>query len=217
MQNRNAIRIGLGFVVMLILLCAASGLVGLGSGMPATDYGAEIGPGDDIATAVYHSSSNGDLAILRAFRDAVLLTNPVGEFLVNAYYTMGTPIAAVLQEHERLSTAVRLLLFTPLVYLAAIALNAIALGAFVLLVLLVLVVLHRHQRTILKGIAYGLLILAGGTVLVVTLGALGYELPTCAVLAAYVLPFLSPAAVAVCVLTWIETRRARCRTLHSAF
>jgi hypothetical protein len=166
---------------------------------------------------VYNASTTGELTILRAFRDTVLLTNPVGEFLVRTYEDTMPPLAAILAANERLAIAVRTLLFTPLVYLAAIALNTIALAASLLLVMLLLLLLHRHLAVLLLGVLYGLMVILGGVVLVITLGALGYALPLCAAAGAYILPFILPLGIVVCVLTWVRKRHAGHRTLPYAF
>jgi hypothetical protein len=192
--------IGLLMAVLLLGVSTAAAVPNLpdaGSGAP------------DLVTIVYNSSTTSELAILRAFRDTVLLTNPVGEFLVTTYEDTMPPIAAILAANERLAVAVRTLFFTPLVYLAAIALNTIALAALLLLVMAVLLVLHRHLGVLLTGVGYGLLVILGGVVLVITLGALGYELPLCATAGAYLLPFILPLGLVVCVLTWVRKRDRR--------
>jgi hypothetical protein len=171
----------------------------------------------DLATIVYNASATRELTILRSFRDTVLLTNPVGEFLVTTYEDTMPPLAAILAGNERLAIAVRVMLFTPLVYLAAIALNNIALAASLLLVMAVLIVLHRHLRVLLIGVLYGLLVILGGVVLVITLGALGYELPLCATIGAHLLPLILPLGGVVCVLTWLRKRHARPPALPYAF
>ncbi|MBN1762634.1 MAG: hypothetical protein JW878_06130 [Methanomicrobia archaeon] len=159
-----------------------------------------------IATAAYDSPVDEHLEVLRAFRDTVLLTNPVGRFIVGTYYTTSPPIADAVAESDNLRAATRLFLLTPLIYLSAICLNTMAFAAFVVLMLILLFVLKRHVKVLLKGIGYGALTVAAFTVTVFTLGALGYELPVCAAIAAFLLPLIIPAAVAVCIIVWIESR-----------
>jgi hypothetical protein len=200
--------IGLLMAVLLLSVSTAAAVPTIpdaGSGAP------------DLATIVYNSSATSELTILRGFRDTVLLTNPVGEFLVTTYEDTMPPIAAILAANERLAVAVRTLLFTPLVYLAAIALNTIALAASLLLVMTVLLLLHRHLPVLLTGVGFGLLVILGGVVLVITLGALGYELPLCAAAGAYLLPFILPLGLVVCVLTWVRKREVRHGPLPYAF
>jgi hypothetical protein len=200
--------IGLLMAVLLLSVSTAAAVPTIpdaGSGAP------------DLATIVYNSSATSELTILRGFRDTVLLTNPVGEFLVTTYEDTMPPIAAILAANERLAVAVRTLLFTPLVYLAAIALNTIALAASLLLVMAVLLLLHRHLPVLLTGVGYGLLVILGGVVLVITLGALGYEFPLCAAAGAYLLPFILPLGLVVCVLTWVRKRKVRHGPLPYAF
>jgi hypothetical protein len=208
--GRDVLRFGIFLTAAVIMVSVSTAaavptIPDAGSGAP------------DLATVVYNATATRELTVLRAFRDTKLLTNPVGEFLVRTYGDTTPPLAAILEVNERLALAVRALLFTPLVYLAAIVLNTIALAASLLLVMAVLLLLHRHLRVLLTGVVYGLLVILGGVVLVITLGALGYELPLCAAAGAYLLPFIIPLGVAVCVLTWIETRRARHHALPYAF
>jgi len=54
-----------------------------------------------IATAAYGTPMAEEIQILREFRDEYLLTNPLGEALVNLYYTMSPPIAEFITEHSR--------------------------------------------------------------------------------------------------------------------
>jgi hypothetical protein len=164
------------------------------------------GQQDDIATVVSGSQDDPHLEILRHFRDSVLLTNPAGAFFWTTYATISPPIAEVLLEHEHLRTATRILLLMSVVYLAALCLNTIALLAFFVLILLVLAILRRHLKTVLKGVLYGLLASAAFAVAAVTLGGIGYELPLCAMIAAYLLPVIIPVGLAVCVTVWVESR-----------
>jgi hypothetical protein len=170
---------------------------------------------------VYYTTDNvsatRELTILRSFRDTVLLTNPVGAFLMRTYEDTTPPLARVVAVNVRLAVAVRALLFTPFVYLAKIALNTTALALSLLLLMLLLLVLHRHLAVILLGILYGLLVILGGAVLIITLGALGSELPLCATIGAHLLPLILPVSLVICVLTWVRKRHAGRRTLPYAF
>jgi hypothetical protein len=65
----------------------------------------------------------GELDTLRAFRDQYLLTNPVGEALVEGYYSVSPPIADSIAEHDALRTVVRTGL-TPVVAMSKMALHA---------------------------------------------------------------------------------------------
>ena len=185
-------------VVLIALMTPAAAVTGE---LPIADE-----PGEDIATVVFLSPDDPQLEILRDFRDTVLLTNPVGTFFWITYAAISPPIAAVLVEREHLRTATQVLLLTPLVYLAALCLNTIALLAFIVLVLLVLASLRRQLKTVLKGVLYGFLAGAIFAVTAVTLGALGHELPYCAVIAAYLLPVIVPVGLAVCIIIWSEAR-----------
>jgi hypothetical protein len=187
-------------VVLVVLLAA-----GVTAAVTTAELPTISGPEEDIATVVSVSPDDPQLEILRHFRDDVLLTNPVGAFLWTTYATVSPPIAEVLLEREHLGIATRILLLTPVVYLAALCVNTIALLAFLVLILLVLAIMRRHLLIFFKGVLYGLLVSTAFAVAAVTLGALGYELPVCAVIAAYLLPVIIPVGLAVCVITWIES------------
>lgn len=76
-----------------------------------------------IATASYGvNNGEGVVGLLCDFRDKVLLTNPLGEAFVKAYYKLSPPIADVIAESEPLRAAVRVAL-KPLVVIAVNALD----------------------------------------------------------------------------------------------
>ena len=189
----------------IIIVVTAVGIIGISTattlGVPA--YGDNV----DIATAVYGSSMNENLNILREFRDTILLTNPPGTFIVEAYRITGPPIAAALAQSDGLRAATLVLLITPMVYLSAICLNTLAFITLIILIALILFILRRSAKVILKGIGCGAITIAAFTVTVFTLGALGYELPVCAAIGAYLLPVIIPASLCVCMLDWIKTTR----------
>jgi MFS superfamily sulfate permease-like transporter len=195
---------GLLFVLTAVLVALLS--AGVTAAVTTAELPTISGQEDDIATVVSVSPDDPHLEILRHFRDDVLLTNPVGAFFWTTYATVSPPIAEVLIEREYLSTAIRILLLTPVVYLAALCLSTIALLAFLVFILLMLAILRRYLRIFSKGVLYGLLVSAAFAVATVTLGAIGYELPLCAGIAAYLLPVIFPVGLAVCVITWIESR-----------
>ncbi len=74
-----------------------------------------------IATASYGENS-GEVGLLCDFRDKCLLTNPLGEAFVKAYYKLSPPIADFIRESEPLKAAVRVAL-KPLVAVATNALD----------------------------------------------------------------------------------------------
>ena len=63
-----------------------------------------------IATAAYGSAMAKELDALRAVRDRLLLTNPLGRLAVAAYYAMSPPIARAIATDERLRAGVRKLI-----------------------------------------------------------------------------------------------------------
>jgi hypothetical protein len=60
-----------------------------------------------IATAAYGTPVVVETQILREFRDGYLLTNPLGQALVDIYYRASPPIAEFITEHPQLKPIVR--------------------------------------------------------------------------------------------------------------
>jgi len=60
-----------------------------------------------IATAAYGTPMANEVRYLRVLRDEYLLTNPVGQKFVAAYYENSPPIANFIRDHEGLRAAVR--------------------------------------------------------------------------------------------------------------
>jgi ribosomal protein L21E len=75
-----------------------------------------------IATAAYGTAMAEEVQILREFRDKYLLTNPIGEGLVNFYYKVSPPIAEFMTEHSSMKLIVRAGL-VPAVLMSSIAVN----------------------------------------------------------------------------------------------
>jgi alpha-tubulin suppressor-like RCC1 family protein len=80
------------------------------------------GSGCFIATAAYGSPMAGEIETLRRFRDEYLLTNPLGQGLVNIYYRVSPPIAEFITEHPGLKSMVRVGL-APVVAMSTLAVN----------------------------------------------------------------------------------------------
>jgi len=60
-----------------------------------------------IATAAYGTPMAGEIQVLREFRDEYLLTNPLGQALVDLYYRVSPPMAEFITEHPSLKPIVR--------------------------------------------------------------------------------------------------------------
>lgn len=194
-------------LILVTVVTAVVVFIGAGTATPASATAtgvtdSTVAP-DFIATAACGSSLNESMDILREFRDTILLSNPPGRFIAGAYTTTSPPIAIALSENARLCTVARVLLVTPMVYFAAICLDTTAAVSFTILIAIILIVLRRHLKVFLKGIGYGALTITAFMVAVFTLGAIGYELPLCAVVAAHLLPLIIPVSVAVCITTWL--------------
>jgi len=81
------------------------------------------GGGCFIATAAYGTPMAEEIQILREFRDEYLLTNPLGQALVDFYYRVSPPIAEFITEHPSLKPIVRLGLL-PAVVMSTVIVNA---------------------------------------------------------------------------------------------
>jgi outer membrane protein assembly factor BamB len=75
-----------------------------------------------IATAAYGTPMTDEVGILREFRDECLLTNPLGQSVVDLYYRISPPLADFINEHPSLKPIVRVGLF-PAVTMSAVAVN----------------------------------------------------------------------------------------------
>ncbi len=106
-----------------------------------------------IATAAYGSPMAEEIQVLRDFRDAYLLTNPVGRAFVDLYYRASPPMAQFITEHPRLKPMVRAGLF-PAVAMSTIIVNTTvvqklaALGSLALVIgILAVWSVRRRGRT----------------------------------------------------------------------
>jgi uncharacterized repeat protein (TIGR02543 family) len=86
-----------------------------------TDGGTTDG-GCFVATAVYGTPLAGEIEVLREFRDGYLLTNPVGQALVDFYYRVSPPVAEFITEHPGLKPIARAELL-PAVAIASVTVN----------------------------------------------------------------------------------------------
>jgi hypothetical protein len=100
-----------------------------------------------IATVAYGSPMAGEIEILRRFRDEYLLTNPVGQALVDLYYRTSPPVAEFITEHPSLKPMVRVGL-APAVAMSTLAVNTAPAEKAAIVGLLVLVSVALVVRTI---------------------------------------------------------------------
>jgi hypothetical protein len=91
-----------------------------------------------IATAAYGTPMAQEIEILREFRDEYLLTNPVGQALVDFYYRVSPPMAEFITEHPSLKPIVRAGLM-PAVAMSTVAVNTTPAEKAAIIGLLVLV------------------------------------------------------------------------------
>jgi len=91
-----------------------------------------------IATAAYGTAMAEEIQVLREFRDEYLLTNPLGQALVDFYYRVSPPMAKFITEHPSLKPVVRVGL-VPAVVMSTIAVNTTPAEKIAIIGLLVLV------------------------------------------------------------------------------
>jgi alpha-tubulin suppressor-like RCC1 family protein/PKD repeat protein len=91
-----------------------------------------------IATAAYGTPMASEVQTLRDFRDQYMLTNPLGQALVNLYYETSPPIASFITDHPSLKPIVRAWL-APIVAVSAVAVNTSPTEKVAVLAFLVLV------------------------------------------------------------------------------
>jgi hypothetical protein len=91
-----------------------------------------------IATAAYGTPLAGEIQILREFRDKYLVTNPLGQALVNLYYRVSPPIAQFITQHSSLKPIVRSAL-VPVVAMSAVTVKTATTEEMAILGLAVLI------------------------------------------------------------------------------
>lgn len=96
------------------------------------------GGGCFIATAAFGTPTNSHVAILREFRDRILLRFSIGESLVSLYYKVSPPIADFISKHDLLKSLVRILLI-PLVGFCWVTLHIKSLFAVGIVLILLIV------------------------------------------------------------------------------
>lgn len=140
-----------------VILSALPALNGLASEAERVLSLMEEEPGGPcfIATAAYGTPMAEEIEVLREFRDQYLLTNPVGEALVDFYYQISPPIAEFLNEHPVLKPVVRVGL-VPAIAISTLAVNTtlaqkIAIVSLLALVSALLVIWLRKRTGKVKG------------------------------------------------------------------
>lgn len=91
-----------------------------------------------IATAAYDTPMAEEIGILRQFRDEYLLTNPMGNALVDLYYRVSPPMARFITAHPSLKPIVRTGLI-PAVAMSTVVVNTTPVGKAAIASLLVLI------------------------------------------------------------------------------
>jgi hypothetical protein len=104
-----------------------------------------------IATAAYGTPMAGEVETLREFRDEYLLTNPLGQALVNLYYNISPPIAKFITDHPSLKPIVRAGLLPAVAMSAAVVNTTVGekiatVGLLVLISIAVTIWIIRRQQ-----------------------------------------------------------------------
>jgi archaellum component FlaG (FlaF/FlaG flagellin family) len=102
-----------------------------------------------IATAAYGTPMAEEIHILREFRDEYLLTNPLGQALVDFYYRVSPPIADFITEHPSLRPIVRAGLL-PAVAMSTVAVNTTTVDKAAIAGLLLLLCLAPVVWTVMR-------------------------------------------------------------------
>jgi hypothetical protein len=97
-----------------------------------------------------------EIQVLREFRDKYLLTNPLGQALVDVYYRISPPIAEFITEHPSLKPIVRIGLL-PAVVMSTTAVNTTpaektAIAGLLVLISVALAVGAKRRRE--RGLCY---------------------------------------------------------------
>ena len=114
-------------------------------GTPSSGSGAG-GEGCFIATAAYGSHMDRRVKILTKFRDNRLVTNPIGRSIVNAYYTLSTPVASYLHKHPLARAIVRYAL-VPITGIAYISLYINPLALLFVFIFMLLIGIYFFKRS----------------------------------------------------------------------
>jgi hypothetical protein len=157
-----------------------------------------------IATATYGTPLDRRIDILRDFRDEVLMTNPIGAAFVSTYYRTSPPIADALRENDGLRTVTRLTLITPLVYLSKFLLNSILAIGICIIGSAAVLSLKKERIKILRPLLVGTGSILVFIAVIFSLGFVGYAIPFCATVGAYMLPLVIPMSVVFMLCTVLK-------------
>ena len=184
-QTTSATGIATPGVVQPALAGGVDGFVAKVSGFnapPEDEGGGGAGNTCLIATAAFGSPLAHEVAVLRVFRDRVLVPNPVGGALVAAYYRLSPPLARTIAHHETLKTATRAMLRPAIVGAGfalvspGAALVVFAVGWSALVAVIVAMVLARRSAATRRAAVVTAFVLALGlTAAVAWLGSGGRD------------------------------------------
>ena len=131
-------------VLLADSVLTASGTVsGSGTGSCVFEYPAPYNQGCFVATASYGSYLHPHVQVLRDFRDTHLMTIAPGRKFVELYYRYSPPVAGLIERHQSLRVAARILL-TPIVY--AITYPFLPIAAVCVLMCIVFARWRRRKR-----------------------------------------------------------------------
>ena len=171
-----------------------------------------------LASAVYGSADALKLDTLRAFRDRILLSNPLGCLFVSSYYSSAPPIAQQIEANPLLRNTVRFTFIEPIYGFASFVLSPYFPALCLIFILAEAILLAKKPKAAkLTFLILGntLLYLAAFSTLIFSLGYLGYTSPTSAFLAACLTPTFIPGLI---LWNWIihrKTKRASDRSIDN--
>lgn len=162
-----------------------------------------------IATAAYGTETAKGLDNLRSFRDNILLTNALGESMVNAYYSTSPPIANSLSQHEFIRDATRISLVIPATIITGIIMNPLGLLGLISITIATILLGWKFGflSTVSKGVSYATMTALAGIDSVLIMGWASGMWMEFSTIAIYILPIILPASIGIFIWTLKQNLR----------
>jgi parallel beta-helix repeat protein len=161
-----------------------------------------------ILTAVLGTQAQKDLNCLRAFRDKVLTSNPLGTAFVKFYYEASPTIADVLSNNELLKALTAIFFVQPILLATKMTISPYSPIIYTIFATLCLCVAKKGKlKTLLKIIGFFTLTAAALSITALTLGLAATIVPQASTIAASILPTIIPTAITISILKVIPKRK----------